>query len=490
MKRRNFYKYLFAAIGILVAIGLFIFGKEHAAEGVITANAAVVSLTEAEKAGFNENEQKVILAVKKLTEQMKSQVESGNIKKDDLPAIISGLKLELGDSAKTLKEQFEELHETARKQGTTLTELGLKYNGIETGNKSIAQVMEENKQEIENVYSQGSGAKHFLVQMNDKKQFVCRPYDPMDPTGKKAKTNKAADVHSTISNISGNGGSASIAQSIDAASLLRLGGDSPIISQYRNTPWIFDMCNLVNAGIDMPLAMWYEEQVKQGASSEVAEGGTKPKEQYAYTLKTASYRKEAVLLGFSDEFQLDFARLQSDILGKGRTDLINRVNSAILGRLTTAATAYNTGTEFQSGVAVTDANDFDVLAAMAAQVDNATFGANANAAIMSTFKKYRMGLIKNNQNAYLNPPAVISNLALIGNPDQTSDNVMVGDFKQYNILLRGGLIIKVGYNGTDFAENKFSVVMEQFYYDYISAIRAKAIVKGPSFMDVKTAISA
>jgi hypothetical protein len=50
--------------------------------------------------------------------------------------------------------------------------------------------------------------------------------------------------------------------------------------------------------------------------------------------------------------------------------------------------------------------------------------------------------------------------------------------------------VKVGYNGTDFAQNMFSVVIEQYYYDYISAARTPAIVKGPDFATVKTAISA
>jgi hypothetical protein len=237
----------------------------------------------------------------------------------------------------------------------------------------------------------------------------------------------------------------------------------------------------------MPLAMWFEEQAKQGASTAVLEGGTKPASQYAYTLKSATYKKEAVLLGFSEEFNLDFARLQSDILGKGRVDLVNRINAAILVRLTAAATAYNTAGSFGT---VNDANDYDVIAAMAAQVDNATFGANANAAVMSTFKKYAMGVLKDQNNNYLNRPRVIDNISFVGNPDQAADDIMVGDFKQYNILLRGGLIIKVGYNGTDFAENKFSVVMEQFYFDYISAIRAAAIVKGSTFADVKAGINA
>jgi hypothetical protein len=491
MKRFKMNKYLAIGLGLVVTIALFILGRHEEASGMTLANAAVVTLTDAEKTGFNDQEQKVILAVKKLTEQMKGDLASGVLKKEELGAAIAGIKMELGgEAAKTLKEKFDELKEIAKTQGTTLQELGMKYTGIETGNKSISQVMEENKQDIADIYSQGSGTKQFMVQMNDKKEFVCRAFDPMNPLGKKTPTNKTADVHGTIANIGGGGGSASIAQSLDAASLLRLGGDSPIISQYRNTPWIFELCNLVNAGFEMPLAMWFEEQARQGASANVAEGGTKPKEQYAYTLKSATYRKEAVLLGFTDEFNLDFARLQSDILGKGRVDLINRINTAILARVITAATAYNTATEFKGGTAVPSANDFDVLAAMAAQVDNATFGANANAAVMSTFKKYRMGVLKSSQAEYLNRPEVINNLSFVGNPEQATDDVMVGDFKQYNILLRGGLIVKVGYNGTDFAENRFSVVMEQFYFDYISAIRAAAIVKGPDFATVKAAIAA
>jgi hypothetical protein len=48
----------------------------------------------------------------------------------------------------------------------------------------------------------------------------------------------------------------------------------------------------------------------------------------------------------------------------------------------------------------------------------------------------------------------------------------------------------VGYNGTDFGDNKFSTVMEQFYYDYISTVRKVAIVSGPDFATVKAAISA
>lgn len=480
MKNIKFKKIVFVAVGLFVTIGLFLLGKHDEAAGIAIANAPVVALTEAEKAGFTENEQKVILAVKKMAEQMKSGFKDGLVTKEEVGQLIANIKLDpnAGDQAKSLKEQMAELQELARKQGTTLAELGLKMNGVESGNKSIAQVLHENKESLQKVYSQGSGTKQFMITVNEKGQFVARPFDPT----------KAAGPHATIDAVGGGGNTGSISHSLTTAAILRAAGDAPIQSQYRNTPWIFDLCNLVNVGFDLPVAFWYDEQAKQGASAAVTEGGSKPLSQYAYALKSAEYKKEATLLGFTDEFTLDFERLQSDILGKGRVDVINRINTAILARIKSSATAYNTQASFgtRSSSLV---NDWVVLAALAAQVDNATFGANTNAAIMSTFKKYNLGTVQTTAGEWVNTPDVLKAVNLIGNPEMGADDIVAGDFKQYNILLRGGLIVKVGYNGTDFAENRFSTVIEQYYFDYISSLRTAAIVKGPDFATVKTALT-
>ena len=217
--------------------------------------------------------------------------------------------------------------------------------------------------------------------------------------------------------------------------------------------------------------------------------------QYKYILQSSTYKKEATLVAFTEEFDLDFGQLESDILGKARIDVINRINSAIVANVNSAAVAYNTASAFLGAGTdpITNVNDIDAIAAMAAQVDSATFGGStANAALISTYKKHRLGIIKDTQGRYLEWPMTLSNIALVGNPgfgtDIGSDNVIVGDFKQYNILLKGGLIVRVGYNGTDFAENKFSVVIEQYYFDYISSVRTPALVKGPDFATVKQAI--
>jgi hypothetical protein len=374
---------------------------------------------------------------------------------------------------------LDAIKEIATKQGTTLTEVVAKIETNQIGTKSIGEVFEENKEDLRKIYSNGQGQKTFMINMNKKGDYVMTPFD----------TTKAAGPNASIDGI-GAGNVASITQSLDAATLLRVGAGSEINSQYRNSSWVFDLCRTIRASFNssMPFAMWFDELAKDGSSATTAEGGTKPSVQYKYQLNSQTYKKEAALVGFTQEFALDFAQLESDIRGKAAVDVINRVNAAILPNIIAAATAYNSGVSFQGGTPVPDANDFDVIAAMAAQVDNATFGAVANAAVTSTFKKYRMGITKNAQNSYLNPPAVLGGIGFVGNPDMAADSVLVGDLKQYNILLRGGLIVRVGYNGTDFAQNMYSVVLEQFYFDYISNIRKVAIVKGPDFATVKTAI--
>lgn len=379
--------------------------------------------------------------------------------------------------------------EIAEKQGTSLGEIVAKM-GEPGGNntKSISQVFAEDEAELQKVFANGSGAKTYMVTMNKDGFPVMRAINLSD-------TRKvAAGTEATIDGV-GAGNTSAIIQSMNAATLLRMGAGVAINSAYRNNSWVFDLTNTINASFNstMPFVLWFDEREKRGGSALVPEGTPKPLSQYLYELHSDTYKKEATIVSFTEEFSMDFSQLESDIMNKARIDVINRVNSAILPRLISNATYYNTELSFRGGTGsdsyIPFVNDFDVIAAMAAQVENATFGARANAAVMSTFKKYRMGITKNDQGSYLNPPAVLDGISFVGNPAMGADDILVGDFKQYNVILRGGLIVKVGYNGNDFAENKFSVVIEQYYYDYMSAIRKVAIVKGPTFANVKNTLT-
>lgn len=480
MKRIKMNKYLAMGLGLLITVALFILGKGTGHEHYsFAAGAAAVSLTEDEKKDFTEGEQKVLLAVKKMAVQYGEQFKTGAITKEEVALAIKGMKDELsGSEIKALKDELAALDKVAKNQGTSLAEMSTKLNSHEVGTKSIAEVLKDDQEELAEIYRSGNRKKEYMISTNAKGEIVMKPFD----------TIKAATGQGTIAI---EGGAASITQSFDAAAILRMGADAPIVSAFRNTPWLLPLCNLVNAGFQNSFFTWFDEQAKDGASATVAEAGSKPKVQYKYDLKSAQYKKEACLIGFTEEFSLDFERLQSEILKVAQIDLVNRINSAILANVRTASTAYNSGAAYMAaGDAVVTPNDWDAVAAMAAQVESSTFASMANTLVVSTNKKYRMGTLKDGQLRWLNIPEVLSNLGIVSNPDMGNDEVITGDLKQYNIALRGGMILRVGYNGTDFAENRFSQVIEQYYFDYISNARKAAIVKGPNFADVKAAITA
>lgn len=422
---------------------------------------------------------------------MKAELDAYDVKMKAFATEVAknngGITKEAFDEYKKAAEAaVEGVKSIAEKQGTTLAEVALRLSAEQVGAKSIGEVLRADKEELGNIFSRGQGAKTYMLTTNLKGEYVMKPFDALKTTG----------VEASVANVPA-GAVASITQALDAATLLRVGAGAMINSQYRNSAWIFDLCNTINASYmnSMPFAIWFDEQAKVGGSATTAEGVAKTATQYIYQLNSATYKKEATIVGITEEFHIDFQQLESDLLNKGRIDVINRVNQAILPNIIAAATLYNSGAAFKGASGVPNVNDYDAIAALAAQVDSATFGgAKTNTAIMGTNKKYRMGIQKNTQGSYLNPPDVLSGVAFVGNAsiDTSSlgaDGLIAGDLKQYNIILRGGLIVRVGYNGTDMAENKFSTVMEQFYFDYISTVRKVAIVSGPDFATVKTAIT-
>nr|DAP84371.1 MAG TPA: major capsid protein [Caudoviricetes sp.] len=369
------------------------------------------------------------------------------------------------------EKTFNELKSIAEKQGLQMEELLNSVNNSGVKAKTFEQVVKENESEIANVFKAKRGEVAFMVNIAKDGRIYAAPFDETK------LMQKAAGITGTIDGLSGGGSVASIAQSIGAAELLRMGGNSPIVSQYRNSSYLMSLVNVVPSGFEMPFAMWIDEQVKEGSSANVAEGGAKPLSQYKYEIKTNPYKKESVLLTITDEFSLDLARLQSDMTGKAGIDLMNRIQSAVLANIKTAAPEVTDFSSFIAAGAVTDANEFDVIAALSAKIANDTYGAEPNASLLNTYTQKRMGILKSTDGTYLNPPAVISNIALIGNPEIGADETIVADFSQYNVIMRGGMIVRMGYNNDDFSKGRFSITMDQFYYDYISDIRKKALAK-------------
>lgn len=375
-----------------------------------------------------------------------------------------------------LKEHSDKVMAIIEKQGVTIQDMqdAFKRQNTPSVIKSIPEVLEESKKELEQYYLNGVGSKRFMLNFTHKGEPVLMPMSGNE-------TIKDTGPTGTIANIVNNG-VASVTSSLNTAAQIRLGGDAPIVDQYRNSDWIFGLLNVSTADFSVDMARYWDEVGYEGAGrpAQVAEGATKPLVQYKYVLKAVPYKKTAQLITFTEEFNLDFRKLHDDIMVKGRRDLMNKINTDVVTNVMGAATLYNPGVNPANPPFTTLApNGWDVMAAMAAMVDSSTFGNNANTAVMHTNDYYGLGTIKSpTTGAYYNRPSILDNVHVVQNPGMTSANMLVGDLKQYNLMLRGGFIVRIGYNGTDFAENKFSVVMEQYYFDWISDVRKTALWKG------------
>lgn len=404
----------------------------------------------------------------------------------------------------------EELTNILKEQGKTLADFRSSIEFAGTKNATgYAELMEANRDEIDKLVAD---KRTFDVELKANKEgkivAIRKDYSenynkilstklPKETVKSQADAmlQKAAGITGSVDLLSGVGSVASIASALTAASILRIGSaaSNAMVSQFRNTPFIFDLCTTSTVPITTATAVWMEETLAQFGVATVAEGATKPLSQTTYTLQSNQYKKKAHYFVITDEFINDFALLEAKILQTGLTELTNAIQVDVITDMFAKATAYNTATQFKAGVVVPNVNDYDALAALSAQSRYATFGSYPNGALMGSFKSDRMGIAKDTQGRYLGVPPSIEGLQFIGNravDDINVDNVLVGDFKQYNVQFKGGVIVRTGYNGNDLINNQMTTVIEQYYFNYISAIKAAALVKGTTFAAVKTAISA
>lgn len=466
MKNLKLNRYLRIALGIFCAVMLFVLGAHGShQEGVTTmaAAGAVVTLSDDEKAGLSEDEQKVVLGCKKAMVLQLEEFKRGTIDSATLDARIKALKDGLTAA------EFKALTDKLEEQGNKLTELQGKLENKPAAAKSILQTfkddLDEAKDELADIRKNRSGSKAFTL----------KDFSVISAT-------KAAAVTMTVDP---GAGDASIVEQGSASALLRL-GDGPIYEIQRGIPFIL---NFVSVGqTDAPALIWFDEVASEGAFAVVAEGALKPLVQYKFERRTAEYRKAAGYTVITDEFTNDFPRLVSTINRLMRIDVRNKMNALILADMITAASSYT-----YSGLddLVDNADDYAAIGAAIAQLQ--TFFYTPNVLVLNPADAWRMRLTKSTGDGqYLMPPFTWNGTTyefgrVIVDPAVTAGNFFVGDGSVYQVDLKGEVIVRVGYANDDFIRNQYSMVVEQYFYNYISNARKSGLIYG-NFATIKAAI--
>ena len=157
--------------------------------------------------------------------------------------------------------------------------------------------------------------------------------------------------------------------------------------------------------------------------------------------------------------------------------------------LDTVATAFSAGAMANL---IQDANEFDVINAIATQVELAHGIPNAIFIHPST-----MQALKAVKTSYGEPlwktytdmlgEMTIAGMKVISTPAITAGNFIGGDLKAANVLFREQMNIQIGLDGNDFIKNKKTILVEKRLVQFVSANDVPVIING-DFATAKAAL--
>lgn len=339
----------------------------------------------------------------------------------------------------------------------------------EADGESVYKVLEGKADEIKKVYNAGAGQ----VSIN-------LGYQLKD--GKYQLVAKAVDVHNTTIT----GANASLTESLTTAAILRAGSDSDRIETIRRTtPWILEF---VSVGPTSAASItWFDEVPKQGDFAVTAEGAVKPMLLYTFNRTSAAYRKAAGRIKITEEFNNDFPRIVGTIENLMKVDCRNEMNDLILVDMIANASSYSNPVLVGQ---IDNADNYGAIAAVAGQLGNSYY--TPNVLVMNNNQAFVSASQKGSDGQYINPEMILkeinsAGLNIIKHPSVAYDNFFLGDGSVYQVLLKGDLVVRIGYSNDDFDRNQYSLVVEQYFYSYIPESKKVGLVYA-SFADVKASI--
>lgn len=232
--------------------------------------------------------------------------------------------------------------------------------------------------------------------------------------------------------------------------------------------------NYVNRGsTNFSLLPWVNETSVEGAAAQVQEGAQKPLWNTRFKVEMSQAKKTAAMSTITEEFDQDLPGFTTIVKRLLTETVARKWDDDIYTAVIAAATAYNiTGLNGQ----VDDANLYDALRAMIAQVGKNNF--NANFAGINPVTGALLEMQKSaTDRLYLTPPFLPRLQGMLREGNKVAEGyALVGDIQQFNVDVYKDMVIKVGYNSDDFRRNQFSVIAEVRYHDYISDNRKVALV--------------
>jgi len=400
-----------------------------------------------------------------LVEQTSKEATANMITKEEADAAIQKA---IEEATGTMKAQLEKTYKAVLEQGTTIAKL--KSNKVANNQEGFATMKE--------------AIMDALVNNEDLKTIKAAGYKQTQPLNIAIKAAVTMGLDTTI--YTGDTTN-TITQNTGIVSTIR----------HRATRYLAQ----VSVGsITTDRALWVEETDEQGTPIFIAEGATKTLISVKYVEKDAKVKKIAVRGRITTEMMDDLPQLVNYIYNnmmkrveiKIEDQLLNGDNTGEnLNGLDNVATAFAAG---DSANTITAPNEFDVINAVATQVEIANGIPNAIFIHPRTVQALKAVKATDGTPLWRNyvdmlGEMTIAGMKVVSTTAVTAGEFIGGDLKAANVLFRETMNLRIGLDGTDWSENKKTALLESRLVQFVSANDVPVIVKG-DFATAKTALEA
>jgi HK97 family phage major capsid protein len=254
-----------------------------------------------------------------------------------------------------------------------------------------------------------------------------------------------------------------------------------------------------NVGTTSSKFVTYIQQTTASTTAPVAEAAAKSNGQVQYQEVSVEVKKIAGFIKVSKEMLSDLAFVQSEINNDLMEEVMQDIDNGLLNGngiganldgVLANSTVWAAGV-FAGGI-IPQPNVIDVLRIGKAQVESNDFYPTHIVLNPADVARIELSKATGGEYTYPNftsgmaPNMQLSGLTVISSTNMTSDNFVIGDFSKFNVRVREGVNIQVGYEGDDFARNMVSILAEARLCCFVKANDTGAFVAG----DFTTALAA
>ena len=453
-------RWLLLGIIAFITAMLYLIGGHQPHPGEVLAEVATITLTDQEKAGFSEGEQKMLLAVKKLMKAQEDGFKKGITTSVELTAAIKEMKDGLTTvEIKALQDEITKLEGILKTQGTELNAIKERGGDVDKG-LSFEEAWESNIEAIKEIRANGQGFKKF---------YFGEVKADKGPDGKE-KAKKYVDGINRMFKVAG---VTSVANSTASSPTQVTNPYSPFPQQLPDIIGVRRNPNFATNYVDVgstnsAVLTWTEEGTSEGDAAITAEGNVKPLQDKKFIDRLSKAKKIAGHIILTEEMEDDTPRIATAVRRLFEENVMRKYDDQVWADIIAVAPGY-TSTALDDQI--DNADDYAAIGAAFCQLEN--LNAYPDTICINPSDKWRMKLQKGTDGHYVTPPFVVGDRTFEGVRVVVSNKVAAGNFlvaemNKYKVDIYKSYSLRAGMQNDDLVRNQMTLVGEIRFHSYVA----------------------